>query len=1138
MFKFKNLAIRAIMLSSAFLSLIIMLPYINISLSSPVPIKDFSQHIMSWATLNNVDIASRIKDYYQTIFVTVFIFFGLSILLYLLFRKYKDQSENAPMFIFIQSCSLIGFFAILGNILAFSLDGALYFLGGIIVLAWIALGISKEHKNQPFILILYFCLGVPFALYFWRICKSINILTNFISFEKITYDVTIFLILWFVITFIFIALHKKVVAIVETFTGKKEEVYLYSLSLAAIPVLSTIVFQSIALESYNILNKRFDVVLHSPVALYSFIMVSSLIMASIIFWKKLYKSSNRDVQIVNSQTQYVVYTWFLPIVLLSFVMISIQPAKFASVGNEFFELANHGLSVDHLFKYGSIPIIETFDAHMLAYQIFAYIYSLLNGYEPWATFLYNSYIEIFNILILYCVLRIMVKEIYAFLLIISFPLLASLFNSDFLLAAWLVLVIIRGVLRYSKSLRQTKWQFLEFWIVASLICLYRLDLGATSLFAGICSYISFLIFSYRFKDIFKFLITGILYGISGLIVFILLCISKNISPFRRLSEFLEIANSNQSWAFPEVGNPLSLAYTIGYYIFPLVSLGILIFIIMNYCFDKKKFNEIESQHKTLIILTFYFLSFVLFNIPRGIVRHSLLEGTLISLLSVLSLGLLSFIMLIYKGKQRLLVFLSSSFVILVLININLGAKGEDLADKKPKTFASNSIIQYALNSPSYNQQYESGRSFKYTRLQGEYPKDAQNLKTVLDVILDKNQTYFDFSSTNYFYALVDRKNPVYMNQSPLIINNDKMQRDVIETLKEQKIPVVLMPIYGKSGSKMDILTVDYKYYLLAEYIYNRYSPMLRLNGFDVYVLKENKKAFLDKLLSENIIQPENYSSDFSYLKNDKKSNGLNMHFSENGTLEIKTTGRDPYIYGFWPNNKFKNNHPSKNNNSVNININYSSVASGSVQLFYTFSKSESFNEKYSQKIHIDANSQGVLNFQLPNIPADLRLDIDMPSITLEKFNIDYNTQGITLNDGQNELWERILGYIPLLWGNQDGNSVYQQIHSLPSILETKEIFWSTQSIKSLEQPVEIVFDIDSDIEQLAYLSLLDKNNKVIGTFSFNVLSGKHLYVVRLSTDYKFWNGKVNKIKFNTDSNVKLDKLSYFFPNSTQFISVK
>ncbi|WP_152663624.1 hypothetical protein [Paenibacillus wulumuqiensis] len=225
-------------------------------------------------------------------------------------------------------------------------------------------------------------------------------------------------------------------------------------------------------------------------------------------------------------------------------------------------MANHGLSVDHLFKYGSIPIIETFDAHMLAYQMFVYLYSVLNGYEPWAAFLYNSYIEVFNVLILYLVLRLMIKETYAFLFILTFPLLTNLFDNTFILVGWMILVVIKQ-LKTSSTI--TTKQFINFCIVASLLCLYKLDIGIAALEAGLCTYTAFLFFNYKTKSIIKLFVIGILYVAAALLVFIFLCLWKNVSPFERISDFLNAVMSNQNWAYPEVEDASSLAYAIGEY---------------------------------------------------------------------------------------------------------------------------------------------------------------------------------------------------------------------------------------------------------------------------------------------------------------------------------------------------------------------------------------------------------------------------------------------------------------------------------------------------------------------------------------------------------------------------------------------
>ncbi len=176
---------------------------------------------------------------------------------------------------------------------------------------------------------------------------------------------------------------------------------------------------------------------------------------------------------------------------------------------------------------------------------------------------------------------------------------------------------------------------------------------------------------------------------------------------------------------------------------------------------------------------------------------------------------------------------------------------------------------------------------------------------------------------------------------------------------------------------------------------------------------------------------------------------------------------------------------------------------------YTLNDLQTFDAQHSITVSAEVITNGVVDFELPSMPSKLHLDVDVSSITLTKLSIDKNKPGLSLIDGQAEAWQRTLGYIPLIWANQDGNDMYGKAPLLSQSLDLKEAEWSTQSVSKTEQPAYLVLDISSDIAQSASVSLLDsKDESMLGLFSFYIPQDKHTYAIRLSTDYKFWNGNV------------------------------
>ena len=79
-----------------------------------------------------------------------------------------------------------------------------------------------------------------------------------------------------------------------------------------------------------------------------------------------------------------------------------------------------------------------------------------------------------------------------------------------------------------------------------------------------------------------------------------------------------------------------------------------------------------------------------------------------------------------------------------------------------------------------------------TRIEGSDADDAA-MKAVLDATLEPDETYLTLSSKDFLYAIVDRQNPLYANQSPLMLSGDASQEFALEELADAECVYVLMP---------------------------------------------------------------------------------------------------------------------------------------------------------------------------------------------------------------------------------------------------------------------------------------------------------------------------------------------------------
>ena len=182
------------------------------------------------------------------------------------------------------------------------------------------------------------------------------------------------------------------------------------------------------LEVYNILN-QYNIILtykiRTIVVIYGICMIASVV----------YYFINRKKKI-----KFIYTKFYYPIILISFGAIIASLTMSTIVNTDFFESANHGLGVYEFFRYGKIPLIETFDAHMLSNQLFGIVYGYLNNDILGATFcLYNSYKKIIYCIIVYYFMKKIFSRDTAFFITLF---LNSMFNTvDFLSDIYFVIDI-------------------------------------------------------------------------------------------------------------------------------------------------------------------------------------------------------------------------------------------------------------------------------------------------------------------------------------------------------------------------------------------------------------------------------------------------------------------------------------------------------------------------------------------------------------------------------------------------------------------------------------------------------------------------------------------------------------------------
>lgn len=1106
-------AFKALLLFCFFLSFLLASPILNFILESKPRIQDFSSHVISNASLRNFDVSKRIKLYYSGLLSVLILTAVLFLISFNRFKKRAGDFQNHKKELtLISNLSLIGIACIFSSFFLINVDLAVLF---IVFLVWyLLLSITQNkfqwHKNNGFWILI---ISIPFSVLLHQTIKSV-LASRLSALDNIQLQNAIETLIFFLPFFaICIFLHQFLKWFFENAVEVEQK--RQQLFFATIPISFVLIFQSIFLEFFNIFNVRIGFVFKNPKLLFTGFAILAILF-SVLIYKRIVKLGRHfDKNIL------VKYHFVLLIIAVGFM--TSQPWSMISPENEFFEAGNHGISIDHFFRYGSIPIIENFDAHMLSNQLFPFLYGILNGYEPWAPLLYISYIIIFNYLIVYQLLKRIMGSEYALVICLCFPLLGLVNN-------YYVFVGTIGLLLISTLNSSSKNKFYWFWAGTILLCIYRLDIGFSSLISGALAY---LLMSYILKksvEFKKFALAGIITFVSALLLFVFLCVLKSINPINRLHEFLLVAMSNQNWAFTDMGDMNHIVFRISYYVLPLLIVFLLAKVILKSFLEKEYVIQIlkTKQTQAAFILFVYFAFNFYFNIPRGIVRHTFISGITTNIISTIPLALLAFIF-IKKRKENILIFLSASFGLYLVVNLN-----------KP-TFkdAGKSFFSEAVLSPSFSEKFNGGAAFNGTRVRESFSlSEIRQFKGILDAVLEPDETYFDFASLNLYHVLVGRKNPTYVNQSPLLLNGDDSQKMAIEEIKNSKAPIVIVPKGENIWKMIDGVPTNYKYYMISEYIYKNYTPFLAMSNFDIYVLKSKKIAFKNKLKKNAHGSAAFSTQNFSAVNLEKLiQNDIIVEKTFDKKILLKKNGTDPFIFGLIE--QFDKLASFNKDIPVSIKIKVATKTAGSVQIFYLKQEENSFVEENSKRFSIDTAGEHDLVLALNSFPKDLRIDLDISELVVEEISFVSAISDTGKEKMDIEIPTFDLGSIPLVWGKKSEKDLFDKMKKLnDEVIQTSFVI-ETKEIKYRAQPFYLFVEMKSETKQVLKVEMFNERNEKKGEYFMNAPKsiGQRL-ALRVSTNYYWWNEHISKIVLTSETIINVSKLGLIAADGSEQVSYK
>lgn len=520
--------------------------------------------------------------------------------------------------------------------------------------------------------------------------------------------------------------------------------------------------------------------------------------------------------------------WSYPCLIFGISCLSVQIPLESVYDADLFETANAGILISDFLNYGSLPIVEHYGGHMMSGVWEGLIYAFLNQdkagaiFSPYAGYLF----PVLAVLFYYLVTCVWGMDI-ALWVTLLFPF--GGYWSYFGLGM-LVCMAVTGYIR-----KRTYQRAYLVWAAFVWCALYRLDLGYAF---GLACILSLLIYVLCFRDIAalkQLLISFAVTVFIGSTLWCLLCVWKNVHPFARLAEFLQISQSNANWAYGSIGNSENTVYAWCYLFVPFMAeAGIL------YTICSKKFRDRIGPQRWGMLLMLGISYFV--NFSRGLVRHSLAEMSLTVIIWSGYLFLAVFVSLVKENKKLFLVIFSA----LILCN-QLFLQDKNFTEVSILDTACSKTAPMVESWERRSSQSEVVSRVKWTETLTEQIVPFQ---TIMDTLLEQEETYLDFINHTFVYSAINRKNPVYVSQSPGHLSGEYTQEQFISQIQKNidHIPVALMP-YEDTGyaAALDGIANAYRYYRVAEFIYENYKPLCRYGEFAVWCVPERHAQLKLKL---------------------------------------------------------------------------------------------------------------------------------------------------------------------------------------------------------------------------------------------------------------------------------------------------
>ncbi len=574
---------------------------------------------------------------------------------------------------------------------------------------------------------------------------------------------------------------------------------------------------------------------------------------------------------IHSLNTYFPASVLIAVILMAYYEVArLQPT-------EFFELANPAVAQLRIFQFHEWPVLDFISSHFFSEQFYGILYHSLFGFHNDLSFLVYEFLYtlLFLILVFIFLKRVFFSMPLALLFILCFPFTEHVFSlhlfffvpSAFVLFNVLQLNQVRDWILLALSIL-----FLFFW---------RLDTGLVAACSG--GTILLMHFSIQkrrisYKPFVKALILVLI--ICLLLGVLVLCFTSFPDVWQKAILVKEYAGAHQAHGYPQLFHSFDQQVTLLYILLPFISL-----LLTGIQFATWKKNK---QISLLSFFALFFLTAVLFNFQRGLVRHHFMEGNDSYLIATFFIGVLCFVFQYLERLHilwRFFYFSAAAFSLVMLWSVFPLDTASGISERAMKK---NTLLQPDKDLFSPKRVRRIFRDSVWEQQQ------YQPLKQWLNEHLKPGQTFFDFSNAPMLYYYCKRLPPSYFCQSMQNAVTHRIQQYDIDRWDMNRIPVVVYAHAPRNWfDATDGIPNTMRQYSYAEFIFQHYKPYGIIGSYSVWIDKNwqwNSIPFLaDSLLDQ--------ASEDTYESNAMALQAYYLHhqdaFQELITLQDSSWNRIP-----------------------------------------------------------------------------------------------------------------------------------------------------------------------------------------------------------------------------------------------------